>query len=55
MHLLKGSKFLQRMEEWEDPVESPQKIASDFICPMFKSEEDVLSGARHMVCIVRCI
>ncbi|KAJ9129237.1 hypothetical protein P3X46_033967 [Hevea brasiliensis] len=36
------------MEFWEDPVESPDVMASDFTCPMFETPEAVLNGARFM-------
>lgn len=37
-----------RMEELEDPKETPEEMASNFTCAMFESPQTVLKGARHM-------
>lgn len=39
------------MDELEDPKETPEDVASNFTCAMFDSPQDVLKGARHMVCV----
>lgn len=39
------------MDELEDAKETPEEIAANFTCAMFETAQDVLKGARHMVCI----
>lgn len=38
-------------EALEDIKETPEEIALNYKCAMFNTPEDVLKGARHMVCI----
>lgn len=38
-------------EALEDLKETPEEMALNYKCAMFKTPEDVLKGARHMVCI----
>lgn len=40
-----------RMEELEDPKETPEEMASNFTCTMFDSPQNVLKGARHMAAV----
>lgn len=39
------------MDELEDPKETPEEVAANFTCAMFETPQDVLKGARHMVCL----
>ncbi|KAJ7982427.1 Transcription elongation factor SPT6-like protein [Quillaja saponaria] len=39
------------MEFHEDPNESPENIASEFMSDRFETSEDVLKGARHMAAV----
>lgn len=43
------------MDELEEPKESPEEVAMHFTCAMFETVEDVLKGARHMVCLYRYV
>ncbi|KAJ9547975.1 hypothetical protein OSB04_020518 [Centaurea solstitialis] len=40
-----------RMDELEDAKETPEEVASNFICAMFLHPQDVLKGARHMAAV----
>lgn len=42
---------LERVDELEDPKETPEDVASNFTCAMFDSPQDVLKGARHMAAV----
>lgn len=43
--------LLEGVEEPEDPKETPEEVASNFICAMFDSPQAVLKGARHMAAV----
>lgn len=40
-----------RVDEPEDPKETPEDVASNFTCAMFDSAQAVLKGARHMAAV----
>ncbi|XP_057506714.1 LOW QUALITY PROTEIN: transcription elongation factor SPT6 homolog [Actinidia eriantha] len=40
-----------RMDELEDAKETPEEMASNFICAMFETPQAVLRGARHMAAV----
>ncbi|XP_078444726.1 global transcription factor group B1 isoform X2 [Wolffia australiana] len=40
-----------RLDELEDTKETPDEAASNFMCAMFESSQDVLKGARHMAAV----
>ncbi|XP_058079231.1 transcription elongation factor SPT6 homolog isoform X2 [Magnolia sinica] len=40
-----------RVDELEDPNETPEEIAANFTCAIFETPKDVLKGARHMVAV----
>lgn len=39
------------MDELEDAKETPEELSSNFTCAMFETPQEVLKGARHMVCV----
>lgn len=41
----------QISDELEDGKETPEEIATNFTCALFETPQDVLKGARHMVCM----
>ncbi|CAI9099411.1 OLC1v1036228C1 [Oldenlandia corymbosa var. corymbosa] len=43
-----------RVEELEDPKETPEEMASNFTCAMFDTPQAVLKGARHMAAVEIC-
>ena len=43
--------FYQISDEFEDAKETPEEIAANFTCALFETPQDVLKGARHMVCV----
>ncbi|KAL8133543.1 hypothetical protein AgCh_008853 [Apium graveolens] len=43
-----------RMEELLDSKETPEEAASNFICAMFGTPQNVLRGARHMAAVEIC-
>ena len=42
--------LLQIVDELEDAKETLEEMASNFTCAMFETSQDVLKGARLMVC-----
>ncbi|CAO2831543.1 unnamed protein product [Amaranthus hypochondriacus] len=40
-----------KLDEPEDPKETPEDVASNFTCAMFDSPQAVLKGARHMASV----
>lgn len=44
------------MDELEDAKETPEEMASSYTCAMFDSPQEVLKGARLMVCAsINCL